>query len=191
MNGPVKKHQFTMTWNQTDQNWAITLLLEWIKPPNLQPLPLLCFTDVAVPWEVAPTGLFLKQPDNLYIPPVCCYLRFPQWCKLALNAHESIKACIPMLSLLLHLHPPQVQGEQKCLSTFMPTFLWADFYFSVIMLHGHLHQCGYLLGPQSELKDGSFSTHLPITTINSHHECRVRKMSFSFNSNLLSDFFLF
>ena len=154
MQGPDKIQQSTMAQNLIERAHPHY----WMKPPNLQPLPLLCFTDISVPSEHAPLGCPWSYQTICTSHQLCSNLNFSITVQARSwpSGHKSTNACIFLLSLLQHSPIPPVKGEQTCPYIFMTSFCVLIFIFSVILLSSHPHQCGYLR-PLPDWKNTTFT----------------------------------
>ena len=100
----------------------------------------------------------MNQLAHLHIPQLYSNLNFSitvQACSWP-STHESTNTCIVLQSLLLHLYPPQLKGEQKFPYIFMIIFCEPILIFSVHCYVSYPHQCGYLRH-LTKLKDTTFT----------------------------------
>ena len=127
IHGPVKK-QPTMIRSQinwTHPNYSM-------KAPNLQPLSLLCFTDVLYPLSV-PHQVILEAMGPSLHPTSCTAISiFQSWCKLVrghllINQPMPASCCCCYYSTCIH----RKWRVSKNVLTFLRPFFVSWFYFSV------------------------------------------------------------
>jgi hypothetical protein len=169
-----QKKQSTMAWSRINR----THTHNWMKPPNLQPLPLLCFTDVAVSSEHAPLGhswsnwpIFTSHhlQDNLnfsIMVPACS----------THNGTMHAICCCCNYSTCIHLKWRVSKNVLTCLQQFYSSLILIFISYTVTFPSTPM----WTSQAPAWIKKHDPHTLLPTTTTISHLESRLRKMPFHF-----------